>query len=164
MSENFLGVLESLGHLCIFAIKSGCQRIITSLSFQVDVSYQLLFTWQNDFSLVCKVNLNNFVAESEHYSVFSLHPFLDIAISIIRCSIFIEINFVVSIQVISKMLKKGNFFLKLSFSRIITDLIRCNCISLVSLFLLNIFKIISIFVNDDLSWIIEIDSCWSIWK
>ena len=164
MSENFLCVLESFGHFCIFAVKSCCQGIITSLSFQVDVSYKLLFTWQNDFSLVCKVNLNNFVAESEHDGVFSLHPLLDIAISIIRCSIFIEINFVVSIQVISKMLKKGNFFLKLSFSRIIADLIRCNCISLVSLFLLNVFKIISIFIDDDLSWIIEIDSCWSIWK
>ena len=164
VGQNFLCVLQPFGHLCVLAIKGSGKRILASLSFQVDVSHQLLFTWKNNFSLVGKVHLNNFVAESEHDCVLGLHPFLDIAVSAFWGSILVKIDFVVCVKIVPEMLKKSHFFLELSFSWVLTNLVGGNCVSFVSWLFLNVLKIFSIFVNNDLGWVIEVDSCWSIWK
>ena len=114
---------------------------------------------KNDLCFVSKVDLNDFVAESEHDGMFGFHPFLDIAVSTVGGGIFVEINFVVGVEIISEMLEKCDFFLKLSFRRIVTDFVGSDGVSFVSSFFLDIFKIVSIFVDDDFGGIIEIDSC-----
>ena len=89
MSQNFLSVFQPLSHLRILAIKRSSQWILTSLSLQVNVGDQFLLTWQNNFSLVSKINLNNFVTQLEYDCMFGFHPSLNIAISIISL-IFIK--------------------------------------------------------------------------
>ena len=164
MGQDLLCVLQSLCHLCILAVKSCSERILTSFSLQVYVCHQFLFARKNNLGFVGKVNLNNFITESEHNGMLGLHPFLDIAVTTIWGSIFVKINFVIRIEIVSEMLQESHFFLKLSFSRVFTDFVRSDRISFITSFLLNVFKVVSIFINNYLSWIIEIDSSWSVRK
>jgi len=48
-----------------------------------------LLAAQNNLSFVSEVDLHYLVAESEHYCVFCLHPFLNVAVVIIGCSVLV---------------------------------------------------------------------------
>ena len=96
--------------------------------------------------------------------MLGFHPFLDVAVSSISGWLLVEFYLVVSVKIVSEVLKKSHLFLKFSFCRVFTHLVRSDRVSFVSSFLFNIFKILTIFVNDDLSWVIEINTSWTIWK
>ena len=157
MGQNLLCVLQSLGHLSILAVQGSCQGILTPLSLQIDIGHQFLLAGKDDLSLVSEVDLDDFVAESEHDGMLGLHPFLDITIPSIRSCIFVEVNFVVGIEIVPEMLKKSDFLLELSFRGIVTDPVRSDCISFIPRLLLDVFEVLSIFVNNDLGRIIEIN-------
>jgi len=95
--------------------------------------------------------------------MFGLHPLLDVAISPISW-VFVEIDLIVSIKVVSEVLKKSHLLLELSFGRILAHFIRGDRVSFVSCFFLDVLEVLAIFVNNDFGWVIEIDTCWAVWK
>lgn len=103
--------------------------------------------------------MDDFVAESEHDGVFSLHPLLDVAVARVCRGIGIYLHLGVGVEIISEMLQKGHFFLELAFRRVVAEFVWSDSISLVSYFFLNVFKILSIFINYDLGRVVKIDSC-----
>ena len=78
MSKDILGVLKALCHLLIIAIKSLTQWHDRSLSSLVNICDQSIFGVQQDLSVVLEINLDDLVAESEHYCMLGTHPLLDV--------------------------------------------------------------------------------------
>lgn len=80
VGQDFFGVFQPLGHLCVFVVEGSREGVFTLLALKVDVGHQFLLTREDYLGLVGEVYLDYLVAESEHYGVLRLHPFLDIAI------------------------------------------------------------------------------------
>ena len=100
--------------------------------------------------MILKVYLYNFITESEHYSVFSAHPFFDVdgarrILQFISLVQFVSLNelllflwIVVLLQVGLKVLKQSDFLLNIL--RVIREvvllhhillLVRCDCFSFI---------------------------------
>lgn len=108
MSENFFCVFESFGHFGVLAVQSSRQWILTSLSFEIDVSNKLLLTGQNDFGLVCEVYLDDFITEPEHNGVFCFHPLLDVDVAWREVS-SISFSLVLVVKIVPEMLEQSDF-------------------------------------------------------
>lgn len=78
VSKNIFCVLESLGHLCVVAVKSLIEWHCRSFALLVHIGHKSIFRVQEDLRVVLEVNLNNLVAESEHDGVLGPHPFLNV--------------------------------------------------------------------------------------
>lgn len=103
MCKNFFCVFESFCHICVLAVQSSRKRILASLSLKVNVCNKLLFTGENDFRFISKVDLNNFIAEPEHDCVLGFHPLFNINISWREVSAF-SFGFVLIVKIVSEML------------------------------------------------------------
>lgn len=78
VSEDILCIFETLWHFCVRAFQSSRERIVSTSSLAINVSDHFIFRRQENFCLVLEANLHNLIGETEHNSVFGLHPFLDI--------------------------------------------------------------------------------------
>ena len=78
MGQDVLGVLETLGHLLVVAVKSLTQRHDRPLASLVHVRHKPVLRVEQNLGMVLEVNLNNLVGQSEHYRMLGAHPFLDV--------------------------------------------------------------------------------------
>jgi len=78
VSQDIFRVLQTLGHLRIVAVEGLVQRHRRSLTLLVYVCHISVLRVQEDLRVVLEVNLHNFVAEAEHYSVLGSHPFFHV--------------------------------------------------------------------------------------
>lgn len=125
MSQNILGVLQPFRHLSIVAIECLIQRHSRSLTLLVDVCYILVFRIQENLGVILEVNLDDFVAQSEHNCMLGPHPFLDVnatrwilqLVCLIQLvpldQLFLLLRVVVLFQIRLKVLQKSDFLLDL---------------------------------------------------
>lgn len=76
VSEDILGVLQTLHHFQIGALHGCVERVGVALTTFVDVGDHLGFAAQHDFCVVLEVNLHHLVGEAEHDSMAGAHPLL----------------------------------------------------------------------------------------
>lgn len=136
--------------------------MLTLLALEVDVGHQFLLAGEDDLSLICEIDLDYLVAESEHNGVFGLHPFLDVAArSIWRCFL-IDVDLGLSIEIVAEMLKEGNLLLELSLRWEAAEFVRSEDVCLVALLLFDVFEVFAVLVHDDFCGIVEVNSSGSV--
>lgn len=123
--ENVLGILQSLGHLCIVAVQCLIKWHCRSLTLLVDVGHISVFRVQKDFSVILKVNLHDFIAQTEHNSMLGPHPLLDIhrtwgILLLVSNVLFISLNklllfnwVIVLLEIGFEVLQESHLFLEL---------------------------------------------------
>ena len=125
VGQDIFGVLQSLCHFGVVAIQSLIQRHRRSFSLLVHVGHVPVFRVQQDFSVVLEINLNDLIAQSEHNSVLSAHPFFYInwagwvlqLVGLVHLipldELFLFLGIVILLQVGLEMLQQCHFFLQL---------------------------------------------------
>jgi hypothetical protein len=78
VSQDVLGILQSLGHFGVVALESMVQGQSLSFTLLVDVGHQSALRIQQDLCVVLEVHLHDLVAQSEHNSMLRSHPLLNI--------------------------------------------------------------------------------------
>ena len=78
MSQDVLSIFEALGHLLVIGVQCLAEWHDGALSLLVDVGHQAVVRIEQDLRVILEVNLDNFVAETEHDGVARPHPFLDV--------------------------------------------------------------------------------------
>ena len=78
MRQDVLSVFEAFGHLLIVGVESLTQWHDGPLTLLVHISDQSVVRVEQNLGVVLEVNLDNFVAETEHDGVASTHPLLHV--------------------------------------------------------------------------------------
>ncbi len=76
--EDILGVLESFSHFCVVAIECQTQRHYRPLTLLVDVSDKPALRVEQYLGSILKIDLHNFIAQSEHRRVTCAHPLFNV--------------------------------------------------------------------------------------
>lgn len=131
VSQDVLGILQSLSHLLIIWIESLTEWHYRALSFLVHVSYEAIVRVQEDLSVILEVHLDDLVAQSEHNRMTCPHPLLYVdracrrlhirwtthttsAAQVILLCVLVRSALLSSarLQIAFKMLQEGHLFLK----------------------------------------------------
>lgn len=78
MSQDVLGVLQTLDHFKVGRLHGRVQGVGASLSTLVDIGDNLGLGAEHDLCVILEVDLHHLVGESEHDSVSSTHPLLHV--------------------------------------------------------------------------------------
>ena len=76
--QDVLGVLESLGHLCVVAFQGYVQRQSLPFALLIDICDQPVLRVEQYLRVILETHLHYFIAESEHYGMLRPHPLLHI--------------------------------------------------------------------------------------
>lgn len=172
MGQDVLCVLQSFRHFRIVAVKGLVERHSRSLALLIDIGHVSVLRVEQYFSVILEVNLDDFVAESEHDGMLGPHPFLDVhgawrilqlvglvhLVSLDQLLLFLWI--VVLLEVRLEVLKQCDFLLKLLrvagevvLLHHVLLLVGCDCFALV------VVELRAAGLGDDLRRIVEEDAC-----
>lgn len=131
------------------------------------INYNLAVTINHKLSFIIKVHLYQFIVKTEQNSLFSFYPFLNVhkrsfSLSWRRCSCLLFCS-CPSVQILFKILHECDFFSNLSVRISFWSFYSQQNFILFSL-IGDIINFLSHTVNTHFSWVIKVNSCWSIWE
>lgn len=78
MSQDVLGILKPLSHLCIVTFQGMVERERLSLALLVDIGHLSILRVKQDLCVILEVHLHDLVRETEHNCVLGAHPLLHV--------------------------------------------------------------------------------------
>ena len=159
MCQDVFSVFQSFAHLSVRRLKCRSQWIREPFSLLVDISDHPSLAGQDYFSVVLEVHLDDFVAESEHYSVAGSHPLFDIrelGRSLVLRALYwvflVPFRFL-SFEIRSKMLQQSDLFL--DFLGVLSQCIDLHYILSVALPPFNVIKAFGLRMQNYFGAVIE---------